>query len=117
MIEWIVSACILTGAALMFLAALGIFRLPDLPTRMHASTKAGALGTSLIMIGVAFAFMDVAVTARVVAVVTFIMLTAPVAAHHLRRAGYFVGVPLWHRTGKDLLRDNYDPQTRLVQSG
>lgn len=117
MIEWIVSACILTGAALMFLAALGIFRLPDLPTRMHASTKAGALGTSLIMIGVAFAFMDVAVTARVVAVVTFIMLTAPVAAHVIGRAGYFVGVPLWEGTVKDVLRDKYDPKTHHVESG
>src|SRR5690625_4923588 len=104
MIEGMVSACILTGAALVCRAALGSFRLPGLPTRMHASTKAGALGTSLIMIGVAFAFMDVAVTARVVAVVTFIMLTAPVAAHVIGRAGYFVGVPLRseeRRVGKE----------------
>src|SRR5690554_3129852 len=117
MIEWIVSACVLTGSALMLLAALGIVRLPDLPTRMHASTKAGALGTSLIMIGVAFAFMDVAVTARVVAVVTFIMLTAPVAAHVIGRAGYFVGVPLWEGTVKDVLRDKYDRRTHHVESG
>src|SRR5690625_8008860 len=103
MIEWIVSACILTGAALMFLAALGIFRLPDLPTRMHGSTKAGALGTSLIMFGVAFAFMAVTMTAQVMSVVTFIILSGPVAAQGMGRAGYFVGFAIWVGSVKDVL--------------
>ncbi len=45
MIEILVSVLLLVGAAFMVLAAIGVLRLPDLPpTRMHATTKAGALG-------------------------------------------------------------------------
>jgi multicomponent Na+:H+ antiporter subunit G len=117
MIEWIVSTFVLIGAALMLLAAIGIIRLPDLPTRMHASTKSGALGTSLIMVGVALAFMDTAVSARALAIISFIILTAPVAAHVIGRAGYFVGVPLWEGTVKDALKENYDPETHHLRSG
>ena len=117
MIEWLVSLLMLTGASLMLLAAIGIIRLPDLPTRMHATTKSGALGISLIMLGVAFAFMQSDVFARVLAIISFVMLTAPVAAHVIGRASYFVGVPLWDGTIKDELRDNYNPQTHALKSG
>ncbi|WP_341936315.1 monovalent cation/H(+) antiporter subunit G [Marinimicrobium sp. C2-29] len=117
MIEVIVSFFVLSGASLMLLASIGIIRLPDLPTRMHASTKSGALGTSLIMIAVALAFLETVVTARALAIISFIILTSPVAAHVIGRAGYFVGVPLWDGTVKDALKDNYNPDTHFLSSG
>lgn len=117
MTELLVGFFLIFGAALMLLAAIGIIRLPDLPTRMHATTKSGALGTSLIMIGVAIYFADVTVVTRVIAIIAFIILTAPVAAHVIGRAGYFVGVPLWEGTVKDDLRKNYDPETHSLSSG
>ncbi|MDO8825659.1 monovalent cation/H(+) antiporter subunit G [Methylophaga sp.] len=117
MTELLVGFFLIFGAALMLLAAIGIIRLPDLPTRMHATTKSGALGTSLIMIGVAVYFADVTVVTRVIAIIAFIILTAPVAAHVIGRAGYFVGVPLWEGTVKDDLRKNYDPETHSLSSG
>lgn len=51
MIEILVSVLLLVGAAFMVLAAIGVLRLPDLPTRMHATTKAGALGAMMTMGG------------------------------------------------------------------
>ena len=102
MTDILVAFFLISGAALMLLAAIGIIRLPDLPTRMHATTKSGALGTSLIMIGVAVYFADTTVVTRVIAIIAFIILTAPVAAHVIGRAGYFVGVPLWKGTVKEL---------------
>ncbi|WP_439510895.1 monovalent cation/H(+) antiporter subunit G [Marinimicrobium koreense] len=117
MIEVLVSALLFFGASLMLLAAIGIVRLPDLPTRMHATTKSGALGTSVIMVAVAFAFADVAVTARALAITTFIILTAPVAAHVIGRAAYFVGVPLWEGTVKDELKSHYDKESHTLESG
>ena len=56
MSEIFVSILLLAGASFMVLAAIGIVRLPDLPTRMHASTKAGAMGAILTMAGVALHF-------------------------------------------------------------
>ncbi len=117
MIEILVSALLLLGAALMLLAAIGMVRLPDLPTRMHATTKSGALGTSVIMLGVGFAYMEPVIWARVAAIIAFIIVTAPVAAHVIGRAGYFVGVPLWDGTVKDDLQKHYDPDTHNLSSG
>jgi len=117
MTEILVSGLLIFGALLMLLAAIGLIRLPDLPTRMHATTKSGAMGTSVIMIAVGFAFMEPVVWARVAAIIVFIMVTAPVAAHVIGRAGYFVGVPLWEGSIKDDLKDHYDPETHRLRSG
>jgi multicomponent Na+:H+ antiporter subunit G len=117
MIEVVKGILILVGAIFMFLAALGLVRLPDLLTRMHATTKAATLGASLIMLAVALHFGEVAVVARALGVILFIMMTAPVAAHVIGRAGYFVGSKLWSGTVKDELRPNYDPLTHELKSG
>ncbi|KPQ29469.1 MAG: multicomponent Na+:H+ antiporter subunit G [Marinobacter excellens HL-55] len=117
MSELIVSILLLTGAGFMILAAVGILRLPDLPTRMHASTKAGAMGAMMTMAGVAMHFADVVVFTRAFAIVIFILITAPIAAHVIGRAGYFLGTPLWEGTIKDELKDNYDERTHSLYSG
>lgn len=117
MIEIIVSVLLLAGAAFMLLAAVGILRLPDLPTRMHASTKAGAMGAMFTMGGVAFYFADSIVFARAFAIVVFILITSPIAAHVIGRAGYFTGTTLWDGTVKDELRENYDADTHKLSSG
>jgi len=117
MTDIIVSILLLAGAGFMLLAAVGIVRLPDFPTRMHATTKAGAMGAIFTMGGVAFFFADGIVFARAFAIVVFILITSPIAAHVIGRAGYFIGTPLWSGTIKDELRDNYDSQTHTLKSG
>lgn len=118
MSDLIVAVLLLAGASFMLLAAVGIVRLPDLPTRMHASTKAGAMGAMLIMAGVAVHFIQQPeVITRAIAIVFFILLTAPIAAHVIGRAGYFIGTPLWEGTIKDELKDSYDQDTHVLRSG
>ncbi|MCS2609483.1 monovalent cation/H(+) antiporter subunit G [Halomonas dongshanensis] len=117
MIDVIKGTLLIVGALLMLLAAIGLLRLPDLLTRMHATTKAAALGVILVMLANAMHFSEVGVVARSLAVIVFILLTAPVAAHVIGRAGYFVGSKLWSGTVKDELRPNYDPLTHALKSG
>lgn len=117
MIEWLIMFLLLSSAFFMLLAALGILRLPDLPTRMHASTKAGALGAILVMTSAALFFAEGVVVTKAVAVILFILITAPIAAHAIGRAGYFVGVPLWEGSVKDELQSSYDPETHRLVSG
>ncbi|PMR76664.1 monovalent cation/H(+) antiporter subunit G [Billgrantia endophytica] len=117
MIDFIKGTLMLSGAIFTLLAAIGIIRLPDLLTRMHATTKAAALGVILIMLAVALHFGEVGVVARAFAIIVFIIMTAPVAAHVIGRAGYFVGSKLWSGTVKDELRPNYDPLTHELKSG
>ena len=53
-IELYVGGVVLVlGAVFTLLAAVGVVRLPDLYTRMHAASKAGAVGGGLILIAVA----------------------------------------------------------------
>lgn len=77
---------VLLGGVFALIAAVGILKLPDVLTRMHASTKAGTLASALILIAVAIYFGETSVTAKVVATVLFLMLTAPLAAHMLGRS-------------------------------
>lgn len=94
----------LLGALFMALAALGALRMPDLLTRMHATTKAGAFGAGLMLLGVALEFPDLSVQVRAFAILLFITLTSPVAAHAVGHAGYRSGARLWSGTLKDDLQ-------------
>lgn len=113
----LISIFMLSSAIFILVAAVGILRLPDLLTRMHASTKAGALGVALMMVAAMLHFNDLVLMAKAMAVILFIFITAPVAAHAIGRAGYFVGVPIWVKTIKDELYSNYDADTHRLRSG
>jgi len=95
MLEIFLAVLVLLGGAFCFIAGLGVLRLPDVLIRMHASTKAGTLGSGLILAGVAVYFADTATISRAVVAILFLLITAPVAAHMIGRAAFKVGVPLW----------------------
>ena len=84
------------GAVFLFLGAFGLIRLPDLYTRMQASTKSTTLGAFSSVLGVGVLYPHWFVKCLVVAL--FILLTAPVSSSALMRAGYKTGVPLDKRT-------------------
>ncbi len=105
----IVAFLLLSGGFFSLVAALGVARLPDVFIRMHASTKAGTLGGGLIMAAVAVELWDAGVTARVLAIIAFLLLTAPIAAHIIGRAAYRIGVPLWEGSVVDEWRGRADP--------
>jgi multicomponent Na+:H+ antiporter subunit G len=86
MIEIIAGLCVLGGSGFVFIAGLGVYNLPDALNRMHASTKAGTLGSILTLIATALLFGESSVTARVIATIAFLLLTAPIAAHMIGRA-------------------------------
>jgi multicomponent Na+:H+ antiporter subunit G len=98
-----------SGVAFSLLAAVGIFRMPDVYTRMQASSKAGTLGCALVLGAVALAYDDPGVTARAILVIAFVLLTGPVAAHVVSRAAYRTGTPPAPETMLDELRDEPRP--------
>ncbi|MFA8440419.1 monovalent cation/H(+) antiporter subunit G [Yoonia sp.] len=99
MINIIIALFLLLGGFFALIAAIGVLRLPDVLTRMHASTKAGVLGSSLILIGGAIYLAETEVTARVVATILFLMLTSPIGAHMIGRASVS-GFKKKHVTGE-----------------
>ena len=105
--ELIVAACLLAGGFFLFVAGLGILRLPDVLTRMHASTKAGTLGVGLVFGAAALYFRSAAETAIAVLTIVFLLVTAPVAAHAIARAAYRMNVKLSDRTHIDEWKGKY----------
>ncbi|MGH7930817.1 MAG: monovalent cation/H(+) antiporter subunit G [Candidatus Binatia bacterium] len=108
------SALMIIGAAFALLAGAGVVRMPDLFTRMQAATKASTLGIGCLVLAVPIHFGELGITTRAIATIIFVFLTAPVAAHMIARAAYFVGVPLWERTIIDELHGHYDRRTHKL---
>jgi multicomponent Na+:H+ antiporter subunit G len=99
----------MAGSAFALLAAVGVLRMPDVFTRMQASTKASTLGLGCLLIGAALQLGDFGSLVRVASIGAFILLTTSVAAHVIARASYLADVPLWDGTvlderGRDLHR-------------
>ena len=85
------AVCLLGGAFLAFAAGVGVLRFRDLLSRMHAGTKPQVLGLVLVLLGLALRLRSGGAVWALVLVAVFQMLTAPVAAHMVGRAGYRTG--------------------------
>lgn len=105
----------LLGGLFSLIAGIGLVRLPDVYVRMHAATKAGALGAGLVLIALALEAMQADVVSRALAGILFLLVTAPIGAHLLGRAAYLSGVPLWSSTAFDDLAGKYTPGTQALE--
>jgi multicomponent Na+:H+ antiporter subunit F len=93
MAEIIMAALVLLGGFFCFVAGLGVLRLPDVLIRMHASTKAGTLGSGLILARwPSISRIPRRSTRAVLRRSLFLLITAPVAAHMIGRAAFRSGV-------------------------
>ena len=98
MSQLLITFLLLAGGVFAAIAGIGLLRFPDVLMRMHASTKAGTLGVGLSVFSVAIYYADDLVTTKVILIVSFILLTAPVAAHLIGRAAYRTSSALWAPT-------------------
>jgi multicomponent Na+:H+ antiporter subunit G len=101
MIEFLAGFLILAGALLALLAAIGVLRLPDVFTRMQASTKALTMGLGCLLAGLILLHPSTALVIRAGSIAAFVMMTAPVSAHVIARAAARTGAPLWIGTHVD----------------
>lgn len=85
MIEILASLLLLSGTIFTLIAAIGMIRMPDIYSRMHAATKAGAFGASLIMLATILFMPQLRVIIQGILIIAFFYLTAPVAAHMIGR--------------------------------
>jgi multicomponent Na+:H+ antiporter subunit G len=92
-------AVVLLGAGLFFhgVAALGVLRMPDFYTRLHAVSKAETLGVLLTLAAVALWAGPSLTAVKVVFVAVFIFLASPTSAHAIGRAAFRTGQVPWRR--------------------
>ncbi len=95
MIEWLAGGLFILGATLALLAGVGVLRMPDVFTRMQASTKASTLGLQCLLAAVALRNPELSFVVRAASIAAFMLLTTAVAAHVIARAAARSGVPLW----------------------
>lgn len=79
---------ILLGALLCLIAAIGVLRFRDVPTRLHAATKPQVLGLLIICVAIALSLRSWPVVAFLVPVVLIQLATAPLSAHMVGRQAY-----------------------------
>ena len=110
---WNVIAATLAGigSLFIFLASLGALRMPDLYT-YAGGHKASAFGAVCCLLAVGFHFREIDILFRVILVCSFLVLTAPVAAHALCRAGIICRIPMCKDSQVNDLEDQFSVSTK-----
>ncbi|BEU03804.1 hypothetical protein OAG1_26040 [Agarivorans sp. OAG1] len=105
LLEIVVSILLVLGAVVMLIGSVGLAKLPDFFTRLHAPTKASTLGVGCILIAsmVYFSFELGRVNLKEILITMFLLITAPIAAHMLAKAGLHYKVKLKDNTHKQHL--------------
>lgn len=114
----IVLILIIIGTIFSMFCAIGIIRLPDVYTRIHATTKTATIGVlcTLVAAFLYFAFIERFISIRLLLGIFFVFLTAPVAGHLISRSAYQSDVPLTETTVQDELREALELQEKIEQS-
>lgn len=84
----VVSVLLISGALMSLAAGIGLVRFPDLLSRMHAATKPQVLGLLLFLLALAVENGTWILVPLLVLCWVFQLLTGPVSAHMVGRAGY-----------------------------
>lgn len=88
------------GVIFLFLGALGIFRMPDVYSRMQAGTKATTLGAMAFVTGVGF--LQPEWMGKALLIVAFIAISNPISSHALARAMHGTGTMPVDKDGNDV---------------
>ncbi len=87
---WGADALVVLGLLVMTIGVVGLFRMPDVYTQLHATSKAVFLGVIAFAVA-SFASGDGTVIARAILIAAFLILTTPVSAHAIARAAHVAG--------------------------
>jgi multicomponent Na+:H+ antiporter subunit G len=80
------------GVSFMWLASLGLWRLPDFYNRLHATGQARTLGCAALLISVAIYGGDPTLVAKLLVFIGIVFLTTTIAAYALGHAAYLSGI-------------------------
>jgi multicomponent Na+:H+ antiporter subunit G len=84
--------CLLAGAGFCIVGAVGLIRMPDFYTRMHAASVTDTVGAGFILIGLMLQAGLTLVMAKLLMIGMLILLTSPTASHALARAAFVRGI-------------------------
>lgn len=92
MLDWLrdlaVVFFLLSGTFFFIVGVIGLLRMPDVFTRMHATTKCDTMGAGLIFLGLILWKGFTMVSLVVFLVLVFLWITNPTAAHYIAKGAY-----------------------------
>ncbi len=88
LVDVLTAIALIVGALMSLAAAIGLLRFPDLMSRMHAATKPQVLGLMLMLAALGLQTRSWALLPILLVAWLFQLLTVPVSAHMVGRAGY-----------------------------
>lgn len=95
---------VVAGSVFVIIGGIGLLRLPDFYSRIHAAGITDTMGAWLILIGLMFSAGWSLVTAKLVMLLFFLLLTSPLASHALAKAAFMRG--LKPMIGNELRRED-----------
>ena len=99
---------IVVGSFFVLAGALGILRMPDFFTRMHAAGMTDTLGAEFILLGLIVQADSLQTVLKLLLVAFFLFLTSPTSGHAIANAA--------HRSGlKPLLGDYRSPSIQEIE--
>ena len=104
-IDVVSGILIIAGAFFVLVGAIGLVRMPDVFTRMHATSVTETAGAGLLLVGLMLQAGFTLLTLKLVFVLLLFFLTAPVATHALAQAALQAGI------APELEQDRRDRQT------
>lgn len=94
MLSWLSSACLLLGCVFGVIGAIGILRMPDFFTRLHAAGITDTLCAALILLGLMLQADGFQVVIKLLLILFFLLFTTPAATHALAKTAVQGGCPL-----------------------
>lgn len=96
----LVWVLLLSGTFFLVTGAVGMVRLPDVFTRLHAAGMADTMGAGLVLAGLcAYSGVNL-VTARLLLVLAFLWFTSPIATHAVAKAALSAGTEPYAQAGR-----------------
>jgi len=77
---------ITVGSLSIIVGLLGVYRMPDFYTRLHAASVIDTLGAMLILLGLMIHHGFTMVSLKLFLILIFILITTPTAAHALAKS-------------------------------
>lgn len=91
-IHYLGNAAIIAGIFFLFIGSIGLIRLPDFYTRLHATSKTDTLGVGLIFFGLLCYAGFSLVAVKLILIIFVIFFTSPVSSHALAKAAFLSGL-------------------------
>lgn len=92
MFEIVIAILVFIGAVFTLVGSIGLAKLPDFFTRLHAPTKATTLGVGSILLAstLYFTFKTSELSLHEVLITIFLFITAPISAHLMAKSAIHI---------------------------